>query len=224
MRDDSIAEGIPEAGILVANQGVIESLQKAVLNAPRDIETLRLALSGAIRDGAWMDRLDTKRRARWRYEQGQFLKFVTDPLPEGLGTDVETLEKFIREDVELYEMFLAMTTRGPGGANNPGGRNQHTEEEVNRDNVTVDLLERTESQEPPRGNTLPYAIRRLAKDRPDLLERVKAGEMSAHAAMVEAGFRKVPSPLDVLKRAWGKAAPSERKAFSEWIFTPEAGA
>jgi hypothetical protein len=42
----------------------------------------------------------------------------------------------------------------------------------------------------PTGTSTEAALRRLAKDRPDLHTRVLAGEITAHAAMVEAGFRK----------------------------------
>jgi hypothetical protein len=66
------------------------------------------------------------------------------------------------------------------------------------------------------------AHRRLRKDRPDLHEQVLNGEKTAHAAMVEAGFRKpyVPDPeaeLNRLKRAWGKASPEMRIVFYDWI-------
>jgi hypothetical protein len=42
----------------------------------------------------------------------------------------------------------------------------------------------------PRGNTAAAALRRLRKDRPDIHGRVLAGELSPHAGMVEAGFRR----------------------------------
>lgn len=42
---------------------------------------------------------------------------------------------------------------------------------------------------PQYGNSREGALRRLQKDRPDLHERVIAGELSAHAAAIEAGFR-----------------------------------
>src|SRR5208282_3228545 len=42
----------------------------------------------------------------------------------------------------------------------------------------------------PTGNSAANAIRRLRKDRPDIHTRVLAGELSAHAGMIEAGFRK----------------------------------
>lgn len=70
--------------------------------------------------------------------------------------------------------------RARGGANNPSGRNQHTEtDEVNRNNVTVDQ-QPSKNDGPPRGNTTGYAIRRLAKHRPDLLAKVESGELTAH--------------------------------------------
>jgi hypothetical protein len=42
----------------------------------------------------------------------------------------------------------------------------------------------------PSGNSAAAALRRLERHRPDILERVLAGEISAHAGAVEAGFRK----------------------------------
>jgi hypothetical protein len=44
----------------------------------------------------------------------------------------------------------------------------------------------------PSGNSAAAALRRLERHRPDILDRVLAGEISAHAGMIEAGFRKRP--------------------------------
>jgi hypothetical protein len=44
--------------------------------------------------------------------------------------------------------------------------------------------------ERPSGNSAAAALRRFERHRPDLLDRVLAGEISAHTGMVEAGFRK----------------------------------
>jgi hypothetical protein len=48
------------------------------------------------------------------------------------------------------------------------------------------------------GNSVGYATRSLERHRPDLLARVEAGELSAHAAMLEAGLKKptVIIPID----------------------------
>lgn len=40
------------------------------------------------------------------------------------------------------------------------------------------------------GTSSDYTLRRLRRDNPDLAERVLSGELSAHAAAQEAGFRK----------------------------------
>jgi hypothetical protein len=42
----------------------------------------------------------------------------------------------------------------------------------------------------PTGNSAAAAFRRLERQRPDLLDRVLGGELSPHAAMIAAGFRK----------------------------------
>jgi hypothetical protein len=59
------------------------------------------------------------------------------------------------------------------------GANQHGRGVGNHENVTKSSL-----------NDASYAMARLRRDRPDLHARVLAGELSAHAGMVEAGFRK----------------------------------
>jgi len=43
---------------------------------------------------------------------------------------------------------------------------------------------------PKRGRGAAYLLARLRRDRPDLAERVTAGELSINAASIEAGFRK----------------------------------
>jgi hypothetical protein len=52
----------------------------------------------------------------------------------------------------------------------------------------VDNINEVEAR--PTGTSHRAAIRRLAKERPDLLEKVKAGLMTAHAAMCQAGCRR----------------------------------
>lgn len=51
----------------------------------------------------------------------------------------------------------------------------------------------------PDGNTRSYALRRLRNEAPELHARVLNGDLSSHAAMLEAGFRKktIQSPCTV---------------------------
>ena len=57
----------------------------------------------------------------------------------------------------------------------------------------------------------------LARQRPDLLEQVKAGTMSTHAAALAAGIVKPPDQLKILKRAWQAASEEQRAEFEEYI-------
>lgn len=64
------------------------------------------------------------------------------------------------------------------------------------------------------GNSAQYLVRRLKRDRPDLVERLAKGEIrSARAAAIEAGIVKVPTVLDILRKAWRKATDAEREEF-----------
>ena len=46
------------------------------------------------------------------------------------------------------------------------------------------------------GTSRAYACDKLARERPDLFSKVKTGEVSAHAAMVAAGFTLRPTPIE----------------------------
>ncbi len=85
-----------------------------------------------------------------------------------MGTDLATVKRLCRDDMEAVDLVDSVTIA-------PNHR------PVSSDNVTT-------SVEPAkRGNRADAAIRRLRKDRPDLHARVLAGELSPHAAAIEAG-------------------------------------
>jgi hypothetical protein len=76
----------------------------------------------------------------------------------------------------------------------------------------------------PTGTSSEAAHRRLRKDRPDLHERVLTGELTANAAMIEAGFRKarryVPNQKSVLARlhrTWEQATEETCANFQTWV-------
>jgi hypothetical protein len=105
---------------------------------------------------------------------------------------------------ELFELPYEAAALGAHGGQ-PGNRNAAKDKPENEgDNVT---------SVSDRGNSATYTIRRLKRDRPDLADRVVAGEMSANAAAIEAGFRRKPTPLDQLTVAWGKASGDEKTEF-----------
>lgn len=57
----------------------------------------------------------------------------------------------------------------------------------------------------------------LAKRRPDLADEVRAGSKTLHTALIEAGIRKKPTGLDILRTGWRKATEDERAIFLDEI-------
>jgi hypothetical protein len=63
------------------------------------------------------------------------------------------------------------------------------------------------------GNSNVYLTRRIARDRPDILARMKAGEFaSVRDAAREAGIVRAVPLVEQVLRLWEKATPAERKA------------
>lgn len=112
----------------------------------------------------------------------RFATFVTTPPTRGLGASVDLIRRIVGNDTEAVDL-LDQALR------NPVGTNQH-----------VDIINTLEER--PTGTSAESALRRLRKDRPDLHTRVLAGELSPHAAMIEAGFRRptITVPVDDMTR------------------------
>jgi hypothetical protein len=55
------------------------------------------------------------------------------------------------------------------------------------------------------GNDTEYTLRRLARDCPEMLDKIESGELSVNAAAVKAGIRKRPSKAEICVSAFRKA-------------------
>lgn len=132
-----------------------------------------------------------------------FAALIERPFPEGLGwrvDDVKTIMRLrhkhehhtaaIKERMDLLRVSVGnLLTDDP-----PVNGGDRRSEEFQRNNVTLNE---------DRGNSPEYALRRLKRDEPELAQRVLKGELSAHAAAVQAGFRPrtITVPLDPEKMA-----------------------
>ena len=68
------------------------------------------------------------------------------------------------------------------------------------------------------GNRSDYLVARIARDRPDILERMKAGEFtSVREAAREAGIIKDVSLVEQVLRLWHKATPAERQVIRDHL-------
>jgi hypothetical protein len=155
-----------------------------------------------------------------------FVSFVRSPRPEGLGMEPDDLLKVVMDlkhpheriddklRIQMDEMrdrVRTLTLRNePSLFDGPGRPTKEQQASI------VRATNNTQSSD-----TATYALRRLKRDRPDLAEKVITGELSANAAAIEAGFRKPPSPLKQLRKAWDKASADERAEFLAEIMVRE---
>lgn len=201
---------VDEANRLVSNQEEVCTLQRAVMNAPRDIDLLRSTIASVIGRHSWMDRLDPHQGTRFLFRPHEFVKFIRSPRPDGLQSSEDDIRRLLGDGPERVAFEMAID-RGRGAP--PGNHNAAKPEETN---VRITNICETGNQEKAKsGGTddSSYAIRRLARERSDLLERVQSGELSAHRAMVEAGFRKEKTPYEQSCFWWGKMSREEKERF-----------
>lgn len=74
-------------------------------------------------------------------------------------------------------------------------------------------------------------LRRLARDQPELLDKIESGELTVNQAAIQAGIRKKPTPteiivktfakvedrLETLKKIVGTLTDSEREIVKDWL-------
>jgi hypothetical protein len=93
-----------------------------------------------------------------------------------------------------------------GNVGNLAGKNQYSPKEES-------LSDKDSSQGDNYGTSASYLVRRLKRDHPDIARALGRGEYpSARAAGIAAGFVRVDTPLEALRKAWGKAGEAERQA------------
>lgn len=106
-----------------------------------------------------------------------FVDWVTRPIPAGLGTTVANLLEIAKGDPDLtgrIESAARGETQLPVRGKETGrGRL------IRPDNIRTNY-----------GTGDTYTLRRLKRDRADLADQVIAGTLSAHAAAIQAGWRK----------------------------------
>ena len=184
---------------LRANDTVVGHLTAAMRSGEMGLRNVPGLVRAVIEREAWRAR-EVERLGGNVVRFDRFVDFVKTAPLEGLGATEKLLRNLVRDDAVTARLLDEALV------GKRGGDRKSEQARIKRDNVTND---------PPveRGNARPYALRKLRKDRPDLLAAVERGEKSPHRAMVEAGFRKQPTDLERLERAWANASPAARAAF-----------
>jgi hypothetical protein len=156
---------------LLDNGQTVEALADALRSGKSGLTNVPGLVKVVIRDRCWAERAVGADHRRVAYQD--FVRFVTDAPLEGLGTDVQTLERLCADDVEAIRLIAEAKVQPVGG-----------------DRMTTHSIRRDGDAAPSYGTTAEYAIRVLANQFPELYEEVKAGRMSPHRAAVQAGIRK----------------------------------
>lgn len=55
-----------------------------------------------------------------------------------------------------------------------------------------------------RGGNTEYTLRRLARDAPELLDKIETGELTVNQAAIQAGIRKKPTPAEIVVKTFSK--------------------
>lgn len=178
---------------LRANANLIDSLGSAARHGGSALADAPVLLRRVLEEEAWREFI-TQRGDHVVHQT--FVSFVATPPLKGLGSDIDLIRRIASGDSGVLDLLDRAVRR-------PVGSNQHTEPVDN-----INKLDR------PSGTSKTQALRKLRKDAPELHEQVVSGRLTAHAAMVEAGFR--PKMLSVrlddpvsIARALHRNLPSE---------------
>lgn len=161
------------------------------MSTPKGNAVLVEALGSALRRGgnALADAPDLLRRVleeeSWRefvtprgelVQHARFVDFVTTAPTRGIGASVDLVRRIIADDTEAIDLLERELQAEHGG--------DRRSSDFKNNNVHLESGETN-----PQGNSRSRALRRLHKAAPELHADVLAGRLSAHAAMVQAGFR-----------------------------------
>ena len=151
-------------------------------------------LKRVIEERVWEYRIHHGRE----YRLPNLRALITEKPMAGWGEDPKKIEALIKDDPEVLPMFReAMKSK------NYDRGNQHTGGKG--DNVNL----------ANKGNTRAYTLTRLQKDNPEIYEEVKAGKLSANAGAVKAGWRKTPTPMEIIRKQIPKLTQEERTQLSK---------
>lgn len=153
--------------LLRARGGLVDALSSALDSGGHGLSNVPVLLKRLLAEEWWRE-FETVRGEVVRHER--FEEFVAAPPLKGLGSEISLIKRIVADDPEAVDLLDRVLQR-----------------QVGRPREAVDNINNSEGR--PSGNSQARALRRLRKDAPELHAEVIAGRLSAHAAMVKAGFR-----------------------------------
>lgn len=178
-------------------QEVVRSLAQAVRRGGHSLDSVPALLRRVIEENMWQERQIGEGE---KITLSEFREFVETDYPEGLGTTLDTLEALCKLEPDIMD-YLAQAKRGkPGRPPKTSNKSEYATDARGNVVKTTDNISNLRNFQ--HGTGAEYAYQRLRDeaynedgtvknpDVADIHKRVIAGEISPHAGMVEAGFRK----------------------------------
>ncbi|MDG4792090.1 hypothetical protein O7626_40450 [Micromonospora sp. WMMD1102] len=154
--------------VLRRNANLVDALGSALRQGEHAIGTVPALVKRVLQEESWREFV-TQRGEHVQHEA--FDDFVEAAPLQGLGATPDLIERIVEGDDDATRLLRAARLRRPGPKLS------------SRNNIPG-----TEDDGQPRGTSRAYALARLQRDAPDLYDDVRAKRISAHAAMVKAGF------------------------------------
>jgi len=167
------------------NGDIIVSLRRAMRSGGAGLKSIPGLLRKVMEEEMWEEFYDDVDERN--YHARDFLSFIKDKVPEGLGSSVLQLAGMCVNDKVLKGKILSAGNveikPGPPEGNQNAAKGETTHATVMDGKAT-------------QGNTQTYALRKLEHDAPETFKKVMQGEISANAGMIEAGFRKKTATIE----------------------------
>lgn len=154
---------------------VCNSAISALSHGETSLSTFPKLLRRIINERAWESR---RVPGKGVVTMQSLRELVTTAPITGWGEDPAKIEAVIRDDAEVLAMWREAMKGKPGRPKQEGETRRNP----------------TQFKTADRGRA--YDLSRLQREAPELFAKVAAGEMSANAAAIKAGFRKRKSPLE----------------------------
>ena len=173
---------------IVADQAV-EDLCRSLASGEMDLRMVPRMIERVLSKGFWRSRYC--RVLERTVEFSSFGEFVAAHPPEGLGTALGQVKAFCvdkdgNKDLRLLDL-VDQATRGETGR------------------PKKETVYNIHDKDRPAGTSASAALRRLRSHAPDLHTEVLAGNLSPHAACIQAGFRKKTATIPLEPQSAARA-------------------
>lgn len=156
---------------LRGNWHMVNSLRSALHKGEHGLSTVPGLIKRVLAEESWREFV-TERGEHVVHQR--FAEFVAAQPMKGLGASVELIRRVVSDDPEAVDLL-------DRALQNPVGRHHDSDD--------IRISQSVSQSSKDAGTSRDYALRRLRADAPELHGEVLAGNLSAHRAMVKAGFR-----------------------------------